>query len=315
MIQHSSTTTAPPALGTGLPVDLPPGRRDSGATGIARLDARAPLTGGAGEGAATRSGTGIGMVPGRIAGSESAPSGEEVGAQAGPDRRAAASDLASRLNWLRAGVLGANDGIVSVAGLVIGVAAAAPTAIGAILTAGVAGVLAGAVSMAAGEYVSVSTQSDTERAMVAQRRVSLAEDPEAGVAALAEHYRAKGLSRATAAAVARELSAHDAVGAHLEAELGLREDDYTNPWHAAASSAAAFVVGSLLPMLAIVLIPVPAKIPATFLAVLAGLALTGAVSARLGRAPVRPAVLRNVMGGALAMAVTWGIGHLIGVSV
>ncbi|MDU0348478.1 VIT family protein [Actinomyces sp. MRS3W] len=226
-----------------------------------------------------------------------------------------ASSLASRLNWLRAGVLGANDGIVSVAGLVIGVAAATPTDIGAIMAAGVAGVLAGAVSMAAGEYVSVSTQSDTERAYVTRQRTQLAADPTAGVDSLAAHYRAKGLSEDTARRVARELTVHDAVGAHLEAELGLREDDYTNPWHAALSSAVAFIVGSMLPLLAILLLPVSVKIPLTFGAVLLGLALTGVVSARLGGAPARPAVARNVCGGALAMIVTWGIGHLIGVAV
>ena len=161
--------------------------------------------------------------------------------------------------------------------------------------------------MAAGEYVSVSTQSDTERALVVRQREELAEDPEAGIDELASHYRAKGLSPATAMTVARELTAHDAVGAHLEAELGLREDEYTNPWHAAFSSAVAFTLGSLL--------PTAVKIPLTFVAVLVGLALTGGFSARLGEAPVRPAVIRNMAGGALAMVVTWGIGHLIGVSV
>ncbi|MDO4900142.1 VIT family protein [Actinomyces sp.] len=226
-----------------------------------------------------------------------------------------ASALASRLNWLRAGVLGANDGIVSVAGLVIGVAAATPTNTGAIMAAGVAGVLAGAVSMAAGEYVSVSTQSDTERAYVDRQRARLAADPGAGVDSLAAHYRAKGLTEETARRVARELTVYDAVGAHLEVEFGLREDDYTNPWHAAFSSAVAFIVGSMLPLLAILLLPVGVKIPLTFVSVLVGLALTGAVSARLGDAPARPAVLRNIFGGALAMTVTWGIGHLIGVAV
>lgn len=242
---------------------------------------------------------------------DSGPSGAQ---DASNDSRSA-SELASRLNWLRAGVLGANDGIVSVAGLVIGVAAAAPTNTGAIVAAGVAGILAGAVSMAAGEYVSVSTQSDTEKALVARQRAELAHDPEAGIDELASHYRAKGLSVATAMTVARELTAHDALGAHLDAELGLREDDYTNPWHAALSSAVAFTIGSLLPMLAIILIPVSVQIPVTFFSVLIGLGVTGAVSAHLGDAPVRPAVLRVVIGGALAMVVTWGIGHLIGVSV
>lgn len=226
-----------------------------------------------------------------------------------------ASELASRLNWLRAGVLGANDGIVSVAGLVIGVAAANPGRSAIILTAGVAGILAGAVSMAAGEYVSVSSQSDTERAMVRRTRARLAQDPDSGLDALAAHYRSKGLSSATARQVAQELTRHDALSAHLEASLGLREDDYTNPWHAALSSAVAFTLGSLLPMLAILALPVPIQVPLTFGAVLAGLALTGWISAALGRAPVLRAVARLVVGGALAMATTWGIGTLIGVAV
>lgn len=261
--------------------------------------------------------TGRGVVPPCPTAVSLAPAPTVVGSDDGAssDARAAASSLASRLNWLRAGVLGANDGIVSVAGVVIGVAAASPSSNGAVLTAGVAAIVAGALSMAAGEYVSVSTQSDTEKAMVARQRAELADDPEAGVEELASHYRAKGLTRATALTVARELTAHDAVGAHLEAELGLREDDYTNPWHAAGSSAVAFTLGSLLPMLAIMLLPLPVRIPLTFAAVLLGLALTGGVSARLGDAPVGPAILRNVLGGALAMAVTWGIGHLVGATV
>ena len=258
-----------------------------------RLDARAPLPGACDPA----------PVAGRAGEGASGPRGD----------RAEASRLASRLNWLRAGVLGANDGVVSVAGLVIGVAAASPSATGVILTAGVAGALTGAVSMAAGEYVSVSTQSDTERALVMRQRDRLSRDPESGVRELASHYRRKGLSAATAMTVARELSARDAVGAHVEAQLGLREDDYANPWHAAISSAVAFSLGSLLPILAILLIPVPGKIPLTFVSVLVGLALTGAVSARLGDAPAGPAVVRNVMGGALAMAVTWGVGSLVGV--
>lgn len=226
-----------------------------------------------------------------------------------------ASSVASRLNWLRAGVLGANDGIVSVAGLVVGVAAAAPTDTKAIITAGVAGIVAGAVSMASGEYVSVSTQSDTERALVAEERAELAADPAAGVEELAAHYRAKGLSEETAQKVAEELSERDALAAHLDVELGLREDDYTNPWHAAGSSAVSFTIGSLIPMLTVLLAPVSLKIALTFVAVVIGLVITGGVSARLGKAPVLPAIVRNVVGGAIAMIVTGGIGHLIGAAV
>ncbi len=278
-----------------------PGERAEGTGQIVRIDLRALPEQDSTPVPATRSAAGrTGCAQ------EPAPGAPEAGS---------ASCLASRLNWLRAGVLGANDGIVSVAGLVIGVAAAAPTATGAILTAGVAGILAGAVSMAAGEYVSVSTQSDTERALVERYRKTLDADPATGVAELASHYQAKGLAAATARQVALELSAKDAVGAHLDAEFGMREDEYTNPWHAAFSSAIAFTLGSLLPLTAILAPPTAVAIPLTFVAVLIGLALTGGVSARLGQASVRPAVVRNMLGGAFAMAVTWGIGHLIGVAV
>lgn len=245
----------------------------------------------------------------------SSSSSAQASVTPGGDIAAQQSSVASRLNWLRAGVLGANDGIVSIAGLVIGVAATDPSNTKAILVAGVAGVLAGAVSMAAGEYVSVSTQRDTERALVEREKASLAADPQGELEELATIYEAKGLSSATAMMVARELSERDAVAAHLDVELGLREDDYTNPWHAAMSSAIAFVLGAALPMLAILLMPAAIKIPSTFALVLVGLALTGLVSAWLGQAPVRRAVVRVVIGGALAMAVTWGIGHLIGVNV
>ncbi|NKY89075.1 VIT1/CCC1 transporter family protein [Nocardia veterana] len=221
--------------------------------------------------------------------------------------------LASRLNWLRAGVLGANDGIVSTAGLVVGVASAT-TATTPILTAGVAGLVAGALSMAVGEYVSVSTQRDSERALLSQEKRELAEDPDYELAELTQIYRRKGLSAATARQVARELTAHDAFAAHAEAELGLDPDELTNPWHAAFSSAVAFTCGALLPLLAILLPPVTWRIPVTFGAVLLALAATGSVSARLGGSNPRRAVLRVVLGGALAMGVTYAIGQIPGVS-
>lgn len=221
--------------------------------------------------------------------------------------------LASRLNWLRAGVLGANDGIVSVAGLVVGVAAAT-TDRGPILTAGLAGLAAGAVSMALGEYVSVSTQRDTERALLAKERVELSTIPEAELDELASLYEDKGLSPATARKVAEELTAHDAFAAHAEAELGIDPDELTNPWQAAIASAISFTVGAILPMLAILLPPASARIPVTFVAMLAALAITGSLSARLGGAGRPRAVLRVVTGGALAMAVTYGIGQLLGVA-
>ena len=222
-----------------------------------------------------------------------------------------ASGLSARLNWLRAGVLGANDGIVSTAGLVIGVAAAT-TSRTPILTAGVAGLIAGAVSMALGEYVSVSTQRDTERALLDKERRELAEMPDEELAELAEMYRAKGLSAATAQLVAEELTAHDAFAAHVDIELNIDPDELTNPWQAAFASAVSFSLGALLPLLAILLPPVSARIPVTFAGVLVALALTGTLSARLGGAAVGRAVGRIVGGGALAMLVTFAIGQFVG---
>ncbi|WP_327113266.1 VIT family protein [Nocardia sp. NBC_01730] len=216
---------------------------------------------------------------------------------------------ASKLNWLRAGVLGANDGIVSTAGLVVGVAAAT-TSTGALVTAGIAGLLSGAISMAVGEYVSVSTQRDSERAQLAKERRELTDEPDYELAELAGIYEAKGLSPATARKVAEEFTAHDAFTAHAEAELGLNPKALTNPWQAAFSSAVAFTIGAMLPLLAILLPPVTTRIPVTFAAVLAALALTGSVSARLGGSARGRAVVRVVLGGALAMAVTYGIGQL-----
>ncbi|WP_405179914.1 VIT family protein [Nocardia sp. NBC_01377] len=221
--------------------------------------------------------------------------------------------VASRLNWLRAGVLGANDGIVSTAGLVVGVAAAT-TDTDQIFTAGIAGLTAGAISMAVGEYVSVSTQRDSERALLAKERRELREDPDYELGELADIYRAKGLSERTARQVARELTEHDAFTAHAEAELGLNPRELTNPWQAAFSSAVAFTVGALLPLVAILLPPVTARIPVTFAAVLLALAATGSLSARLGGSRRRRAIPRVVIGGALAMAVTYGIGQIFDVS-
>lgn len=215
----------------------------------------------------------------------------------------------SKLNWLRAGVLGANDGIVSIAGLVLGVAGAAHgTSV--IITAGVAGIIAGAISMAAGEYVSVSSQRDTEKALLAQERYELKHFPEAELEELAGIYVRKGLSAKTAIIVAKELTAHDAMAAHFDAELGIDPNSLTNPWHAAIASAIAFFVGALIPLLVILIPPYSLKAPVTFVAVLVALAITGIVSARVGRANVLRATFRVVSGGALAMAVTYGIGML-----
>lgn len=219
--------------------------------------------------------------------------------------------VSSKLNWLRAGVLGANDGIVSTAGIVVGVAAATADR-SPILMAGIAGLTAGAVSMALGEYVSVSTQRDTERALLIKERGELRDDPASELEELKQIYAAKGLSEATAQAVATELTAHDAFAAHVEAELGIDPDDLTNPWQAAFSSAAAFITGALLPLLAILLPPPNIRIPVTVVAVLLSLALTGSVSARLGGAPRGRAILRNIVGGGLALAITYVIGLTVG---
>ncbi len=222
--------------------------------------------------------------------------------------------LNSRLNWLRAGVLGANDGIVSVAGIVAGVAGAT-TSRNNIAIAGIAGLVAGALSMAAGEYVSVSTQRDSERAMLRKEKQELHELPEEELEELTQIYQTKGLRRELAAQVAEELTAHDALAAHAEAELGIDPDDLTNPWHAAGASFLAFTVGALIPLIAILLPGPDWRVPVCFVAVAIALVITGAVSARLGEAPTRPAVIRNVLGGMLAMAITYGVGTLVGTAV
>ncbi len=232
----------------------------------------------------------------------------EVPAHPGEPHR---GGLAGRLNWLRAGVLGANDGIVSTAGLVVGVAGATTSTV-AIVTAGVAGLAAGAVSMALGEYVSVSSQRDTERALLAKERAELAASPDGELAELAALYVQKGLHPETAKRVATELTERDALVAHAEAELGIHPDELTNPWHAAGASALAFTVGALLPLIAIILPGPGTRVPITFVVVLLALAGTGAASAQLGEARRWPATLRLVLGGALAMAVTFGIGQLLG---
>ncbi|NLU82376.1 VIT family protein [Rhodococcus sp. HNM0569] len=219
--------------------------------------------------------------------------------------------LAQRLNWLRAGVLGANDGIVSTAGLVVGVAAAGSSA-AVVFTAGFAGLAAGAVSMAVGEYVSVSTQRDTERALLDKERVELRDEPDAELQELIGLYESKGLTTDTATRVAEELTEHDAFAAHVEAELGIDPDELTNPWLAAGSSAVSFTVGALIPLVAILVPPVHLRIPIAVVAVVVALAATGTISALLGGARPGRAVLRVVTGGVLAMAVTYAIGQLWG---
>lgn len=222
-----------------------------------------------------------------------------------------AGSVSSKLNWLRAGVLGANDGIVSTAGIVVGVAAATVDR-EPILPAGIAGLVAGAVSMALGEYVSVSTQRDTERALLAKESRELNEDPAAELDELAGLLEGKGMSVATARAAAEELTDHNAFAAHAEVELGIQPGDLANPWAAAASSALSFTAGALLPLIAILLPPVALRVPVTMVAVLLALAMTGIVSSRLGGSPTGKAVARNVIGGALALATTYLVGELVG---
>lgn len=226
--------------------------------------------------------------------------------------------VGQKLNWLRAGVLGANDGIVSVAGVVIGVAVVTPELMP-VATAGIAALVAGAFSMAGGEYVSVSTQRDTEMALIAKERAELRDQPAAELAELTGLYRKRGLSAGLARQVAEELTAHDALAAHAEVELGINPDEYTNPWHAAISSFAAFTVGALIPLafILIMLVFVPTGNPliVTAAAVLVGLYLTGLISAKLGKAPVWPAIWRNVLMGSATMAATYLIGLAFGVAI
>lgn len=219
----------------------------------------------------------------------------------------------AKLNWLRASVLGANDGIVSIAGLVVGVAGATDSS-GIILATGIAGIIAGAISMAAGEYVSVSSSRDTEKALLRKEKYELENFPEAELDELVMIYERKGLSRKTATIVAEELTAKDAFAAHVDAELNIDPDNLTNPWHAAFASAVSFFLGALIPMVAMVLPPVSVRVPFTFASVLVALMITGYVSAKIGGAHVWQAVIRVVAGGALAMAITYGVGKLFGVS-
>lgn len=221
---------------------------------------------------------------------------------------------ASKLNWLRAGVLGANDGIVSTAGVVVGVAAADPLNNIAIFTAGMAAVVAGAISMAAGEYVSVSTQKDTEKALVHKERARLNRDPLGEFEGLIKVYEAKGLSNVTARLVAKEYSAIDPVAAQVEARYSIDSEEFVSPWNAALSSAVSFVLGAVLPMLAILLFPPASKFVATFILTLVALGLAGYTSAWLSEAPRGRAVIRVITGGALAMLITGAVGHLVGLS-
>jgi vacuolar iron transporter family protein len=219
-----------------------------------------------------------------------------------------------RIGWLRAAVLGANDGIVSTASLIVGVAAAEASR-GSVLVAGVAGLVAGAMSMAAGEYVSVSSQSDTENADLARERKELETTPDAELAELASIYVSRGLDQDLAHQVAVQLSAHDALGAHARDELGISELTTARPIQAALASAASFAVGAMLPLLATFLTPIKAIPWTVSILSLFFLASLGGLSAAMGGAPVAKAVIRITFWGALAMAATAGIGMFFDVSV
>ena len=220
----------------------------------------------------------------------------------------------TRAGWLRAAVLGANDGIVSVSSLIVGVAAADPSP-KAVLIAGTAGLAAGAMSMAAGEYVSVSSQSDIERADIKREEIALAEMPEEELEELVAIYEARGLSRGTAEIVARELSDKDALAAHVRDELGLSESGAANPLQAAGASAVTFSVAASVPLLAALFAPASAIVPTVLVVTVMALALLGALGAKAGAAPMLPATIRVVGWGVFAMAVTAAVGWIFGVSV
>jgi VIT1/CCC1 family predicted Fe2+/Mn2+ transporter len=222
--------------------------------------------------------------------------------------------LSHREGWLRAAVLGANDGILSTAGLVLGVAAA-DSSTSAIATAGLAGLVAGALSMAAGEYVSVSSQRDAEMADLRLERRELEADPEGELAELAAIYEARGLDPVLAREVAEELSAGDRLAAHARDELGIDERAMARPAQAAWSSAVSFAVGAAVPLLAITLAPDGVRIPLTVVLTLVALAVLGGIGARLGGAPVAKAAVRVAAWGAIAMALTSAIGALVGTTI
>jgi VIT1/CCC1 family predicted Fe2+/Mn2+ transporter len=225
----------------------------------------------------------------------------------GPHERQNGADT----NKLRAAVLGANDGTVSVASIIVGVAGATNSSLQ-IITAGIAGLVAGAISMGVGEYVSVSSQRDTEKVLLEKERHLLAAFPEEELKELELLYKSKGLSTKTAQQVAKELSAHDVHAAHFEAELGIDPEALTNPWHAAIASSLAFTAGALVPLIVIALVRGGLRVPLTIVAVILALIATGLLSARASGASKLHSTRRVVVGGLIAMLVTYCIGYLVG---
>ena len=215
----------------------------------------------------------------------------------------------SKLNWLRASVLGANDGIVSTSGIVVGVASATSD-IHIIFTAGMAGVIAGAISMASGEYISVSSSRDIENSLLRKEKYQLKHYPTEELEELTHLYEEKGLSNKTARTVAEELSAKDPYAAHIDAEVGIDPDDLTNPWHATLASGAAFLIGAIIPLVAILIFSQSIRIGMTFFSVLIALVITGVASAKVSDTNIMRSTIRVVIGGALAMLVTYNVGRL-----
>ena len=220
--------------------------------------------------------------------------------------------MAAKLNWLRAGVLGANDGIMSTSGLVLGVAASPGVTSGTILVAGVAAVVAGSISMAGGEYTSVSAQRDSEKAALQIEREELASNPEGELRELAWYYEQKGISPKLAIKVAEELTATDALKAHAEAELGIDSEHHVSPIQAALSSFVAFAVGGMLPLLAVAGPWTEYRIQATVGSVVLALILTGYVGAKIGGAKSGRGIVRNLVVSLMTMGITYAIGHLVG---
>ena len=216
---------------------------------------------------------------------------------------------AIKINWLRAAVLGANDGLIAISSIVVGVASATSST-NFILTAGVTSLMAGALSMGVGEYVSVSSQRDTEKALLEKELFELDNNPEAELGELVSLYEKKGLSKSTARIVAEELTTHDVLAAHAHIELGIDPNNLTNPLHAAYASAAAFLCGGIIPIFAMFVSPDSVRIPVTFFAALMGLFFIGFLSAKVGGANKFNAIMRVVVGGIIAMLVTFGVGNL-----
>jgi len=219
----------------------------------------------------------------------------------------------NQLNKLRAAVLGANDGIVSTAGIILGVAGAASSK-EAILIAGVAGMVAGALSMAAGEFVSVSSQRDSEKSFLESRRNHISKNHDSIAEELVEIYRAKGFSKSTAIKAADELKAKGFLSREVEKESGIDPDDISSPWAATIASASSFVVGAIIPLAAVALAPESFRLQATVIAVIISLIAAGALSARAGQANKQRAALRIVIWGIGAMIITYAIGHFVGIS-